>query len=56
VLVAAEQAAFELYDEFSASDSSFGTILSPWNEFRTGIQQWHSLAEKAMLDFGALER
>ncbi len=56
VLIAAEQASFELYDEFSASDSSFGTILSPWNEFRTGIQQWHSLAEKAMLDFGALER
>jgi TRAP-type mannitol/chloroaromatic compound transport system substrate-binding protein len=53
VLQASEEAAFELYDEFSASDSDFGTILGSWSDFREGIQRWHGLAETAMLNYGA---
>ena len=52
-MAASEEAAFELYDEFAASDTDFGSILSEWTTFREDIQQWHGLAETAMLNFGA---
>ena len=51
VLAASEEAAFELYDEFSSSDSDFASIFKEWKVFRDGIQQWHSLAEAAMLSY-----
>ena len=56
VMLASEQAAFSLYDEYSAADGDFKTIMDNWSGFRTAIQSWHGLAEKAMLDFGALAR
>ncbi len=56
VMIASEQAAFALYDEYSAADPDFKTIFDSWAPFRTAIQDWHGLAEKAMLDFGALDR
>ena len=56
VLRASEEAAFELYDEFAASDTDFGSILTEWTKFRDGIQIWHGLAENAYLAYGSLTR
>ncbi len=53
VMTLAEEASFELYDEFAASDTDFKSILDEWNTFRDAIYQWHSLAEAAMLNFGS---
>lgn len=51
VMQAAEEAAFELYDEFAAQDSDFATIFEQWKPFRDSIQQWHGLGETAMLEY-----
>lgn len=51
VLQAAEEAAFELYDEFAAADTDFQSVLDNWTSFRSGIQQWHALAERAMITY-----
>ncbi len=51
VMVASEQASFELYDEFAASDSDFSSIFKEWKVFREDIQKWHALAETAMLSY-----
>jgi TRAP-type mannitol/chloroaromatic compound transport system substrate-binding protein len=51
VMNLAEEASFELYDEFSASDTDFKSILDEWNLFRDSIYQWHSMGEAAMLNF-----
>jgi len=51
VMKASEEAAFELYDEFSASDSDFASILEQWNAFRESIQEWHQYAELAYLSY-----
>ena len=51
VLEASEQAAFELYDEFAASDSDFNSIFTQWKAFRDEIQEWHGVAELAMLQY-----
>lgn len=53
VMALAEEASFELYDEFAASDTDFKSILDEWNLFRDAIYQWHSLAEAAMLNFSS---
>lgn len=42
ILAAAEAAAFELYDEISAEDTDFKSILDEWKVFRTAVQGWHS--------------
>ena len=42
ILEAAEGAAFELYDEFSQSDTDFKGIFENWKAFLDGIQEWHS--------------
>lgn len=47
ILQAAEAAAFELYDEFSASDADFKAIFEQWNAFREGIFAWHNINEGA---------
>ena len=53
VLAAAEEASFELYDEFGSNDADFARIFEPWNEFRQQIQSWHGLGELVMLRRGA---
>ncbi|MEM7127992.1 MAG: TRAP transporter substrate-binding protein DctP [Chloroflexota bacterium] len=53
VMQASEEAAFELFDEFAASDTDFGSILTQWSAFREGIQAWHGLAETGYLTYGA---
>jgi TRAP-type mannitol/chloroaromatic compound transport system substrate-binding protein len=51
VMAASQEAAFELYDEFSASDSDFASIFKEWDAFRVAIQEWHGYAELAFLSY-----
>lgn len=53
VLKASEEAAFELYDEFAASDPDFGPIFEHWNAFREAIQEWHQFAELGFLSYSS---
>lgn len=53
VMQAAEESAFELYDEFAANDSDFGSILGEWTAFRDSIQNWHSIAEASYMNYSA---
>ncbi len=56
VMKAAEEAAFELFDELAAKDQDFATIFKEWKKFRDSIQRWHGLAETAMLTYLGKER
>ncbi|MEM7119377.1 MAG: TRAP transporter substrate-binding protein DctP [Chloroflexota bacterium] len=51
VMKVSEEAAFELYDEFSSQDSDFGAIFTEWKKFRDDIQGWHGLGENAYLNY-----
>ena len=51
VMAAAQEAAFELYDEFAASDSDFASIFKEWNAFRESVQEWHQYAELSFLSY-----
>jgi len=53
---ASEEAAFELYDEFSKADPDFASIFKDWLAFRNSIQEWHGLAETAYLNYVGQER
>jgi TRAP-type mannitol/chloroaromatic compound transport system substrate-binding protein len=39
----------EVLDELAADDEQFGAILGPWRQFRDGVTEWHSLAERSYL-------
>ena len=56
VMKASEEAAFELYDEFSKADPDFASIFKDWLAFRDSIQEWHGLAETAYLNYVGQER
>ncbi|GAB4449095.1 MAG: TRAP transporter substrate-binding protein [Chloroflexi bacterium OHK40] len=45
ILVAAQTAAYELYEENAASTPQFAEIFTSWNEFRQKIQKWHQTNE-----------
>ena len=51
VLGAAEDASFTLFDEKAAADTDYATVYDHWNSFRTGIQEWHGLAETSYLSY-----
>jgi len=51
VMKAAEEAAFELYDEFSQADPEFKAIFEKWSAFREGIHRWNSLNEGGFSDY-----
>ena len=51
VLQAAEEAAFELYDENAAADPDFKSVLDSWTPFRSQIRAWHATAETAFLNY-----
>jgi TRAP-type mannitol/chloroaromatic compound transport system substrate-binding protein len=53
VLVAAETATFELFEEISASDADFAAILPEWVKFRDSVQAWHGVSELAYLNYSA---
>ncbi len=56
VMKAAEEAAFELFDEFSAQDPDFAAVFKEWLAFRDAIQEWHGLAETAYLEYVGRDR
>ena len=49
LLKAAEEAAFELFDETAAADADFASIFKEWLAFRDAIHAWHGLAELGYL-------
>jgi TRAP-type mannitol/chloroaromatic compound transport system substrate-binding protein len=51
VLDAASEEVDKLVDANAAADSDYKSVIDSYNAFRTGVGEWHGLAEKAMLDF-----
>jgi TRAP-type mannitol/chloroaromatic compound transport system substrate-binding protein len=51
VMQAAEEAAFELYDENAAADPDFQSVFDNWKAYRSQVQAWHATAETAMLTY-----
>lgn len=49
VMAAAEEAAFELYDETAAANTDYASIFEHWNAFRQNIHPWFAVAETAYL-------
>lgn len=45
ILDAAYRAAFELYDDMAAQDSTFSTLFDQWNRFRSQVYQWNHVNE-----------
>lgn len=51
ILTAAEQAAFELYDEFAAKDADFKSVFEEWQGFRDRVYSWNNLNESSFEKF-----
>ena len=51
VMEAAEETSFQLFDDFAAADTLFSDILDHWKSYRSGIRQWHNLAERSYLQY-----
>jgi TRAP-type mannitol/chloroaromatic compound transport system substrate-binding protein len=51
ILNAAETAAFQLYDEFSAKDEDFKKIFAQWKDFRQNVSSWNKTNEFAYVTF-----
>lgn len=45
ILTAAQSATNQLFEEFSAKDSDFKTILAEWTKFREAVRAWNKLNE-----------
>ena len=54
VLSAFKEETENVLDSVAADNSDFASILGPWREFRSSIQEWHGLAETSMLRAGQL--
>lgn len=51
ILNAAQEAAFAIYEENAAENSSFKEIYQQWNEFRSLISQWNKINELSFANF-----
>jgi len=51
LLKAAEESAFELFDENTAADTDFASIFREWSAFRDAVHAWHGLAESGYLQY-----
>ena len=51
IMKAAQNAAFDLYEEEAAKNPSFKKIYEPWKKFRAEQFLWTRVAEKSLLDF-----
>jgi TRAP-type mannitol/chloroaromatic compound transport system substrate-binding protein len=51
IMTAAQEAAFEIYDEFSAADADFKAIYEQWLAFRTQVYAWHNFNEATFTTF-----
>jgi TRAP-type mannitol/chloroaromatic compound transport system substrate-binding protein len=45
IMAAAEQASFEIYDEFATKDADFKSIFEQWKQFRDRVYAWNKLNE-----------
>ncbi len=53
MMIAAQKAAFELYDEESAKNPMFKKIYASWRPFRDEVSLWHRVAESTYTNFAA---
>ena len=51
ILAAAQKAAFEIYEENAAENSTFKEIYQQWNEFRSLISKWNKINELSFANF-----
>ncbi len=51
ILNAAQEAAFAIYEENAAENSSFKEIYQQWNEFRSLISKWNKINESSFTNF-----
>lgn len=51
VMAAAQQAAFDLYEELAAADETYNKIYRAWSEFRENSNRWFSTSELGFTDF-----
>jgi len=51
VMAAAEEAAFELFDETAAGNEAYRSIYDHWSAFRSSIQPWFAVAETSYLTY-----
>src|SRR5436190_4446046 len=51
MMVAAQKAAFDLYDEEAGKNPAFKKIYTDWLKFRGPVQRWFGLAEATMENF-----
>lgn len=48
ILAAAEQASFDLFNEFAAKDADFKGIFTDWQRFRDRVYAWHNINEGSL--------
>ena len=53
ILQAAQDAAFELYEETATRDDTFRQVYNQWQTFRTEISRWHRINEFKLNQFYA---
>ncbi|MEB3282100.1 MAG: TRAP transporter substrate-binding protein [Lyngbya sp.] len=51
IMTAAQQQAFELYDENAAKDATFKSVYEQWKNFRESIYKWSAVSELAYGNF-----
>jgi TRAP-type mannitol/chloroaromatic compound transport system substrate-binding protein len=51
IMAAAENASFELYDEFAAKDADFKAVFEEWKAFRGRVYAWNNLNQSQFEKF-----
>ncbi len=51
IMAAAQQAAFELYDELTASNENFNSVFEGWQQFRERVYRWNRTNELSFANF-----
>ena len=51
MMKAAQNAAFDLYEEESSKNPAFRKMYEPWKKFRAEIMLWHRFAENTYSNF-----
>ena len=56
ILQAAQQAAWELYQEYARQDASFKEVYENWDQFRQQVSRWNEINELSFVNFIASNR
>lgn len=56
VLKAAQNTAWQLYDDYASKDKVFRDLYANWRQFREEISQWHKINELSLANFTATEK